>query len=103
MGSNHKQAQNLADKINPDFAFVEEKCVQQTDVYSCGIHLQVNSKYVIYKLISNDNNESNLLHVNIERCKQINEHNQPMHSMIPTVNYLQIVANKQISLNINKF
>jgi sentrin-specific protease 8 len=69
-GSNRNQAQILANKINPDFAFFEEETVQQTDGYSCGIHLLVNSKCLIDKFISNKH-ESKLLHTNSDRCEQI--------------------------------
>lgn len=74
-GSNHYQAKELANKINPDFKFLEEETVQQTDGYSCGLHVLVNSKYLIDKLTSNSN-MSKLLQNKIKRCKQNKESSQ---------------------------
>lgn len=65
-GSNSKQACILAKKINPDFHFFEKDTIQQTDGFSCGLHVLVNLRFYIDSLV---------LTCNLSPTKNINNPN----------------------------
>lgn len=78
LGANTKQARKLAKKINPIFHFLERDTVQQTDSFSCGLHILVNAKSIIDELINdcpdpknpNDHSKAiNLNHIDSDESK----------------------------------
>lgn len=61
-GLNYNHALKLSKIINSDFHVIEKETIQQTDSFSCGLHLIINAKTIIDSILSEGTHFKKLSH-----------------------------------------